>query len=143
VLLVKEEGREREEGRRRGRGKGRKRRERVGQEGRGKGKEEREGGGGGGKRRGRGRKRKRRKGEGEGGGIVGGVTHIRSSKFLGVIHVVHRHLPILHKSVALHLPSQQQFVEHLLVSTGQQLVEDVVAPLPRLLGNDTRLLQEV
>ena len=70
-------------------------------------------------------------------------THIGCSKFLCVIHIVHRDLSILHKAVALDLAGQQELIQHLLVSTSKQLVENVVAPLARLLRDDSGFLQKV
>ena len=84
----------------------------------------REGGEGGREGRKRGRERRKKGREN---------TDIGGSEFLLIIHILHRDLPILHKAVALHLSGEQQLIQQLLVGTCQELVEDVVAPLSRLL----------
>ena len=61
------------------------------------------------------------------------IAHIGCGEFLSIIHVVHGDLSILHKVVALDLAGEQQLVQQLLVSTSEELVEDVVATLSWLL----------
>ena len=71
------------------------------------------------------------------------TAHVCGSKFLCIVHIIDRDLSVLHKVVALDLAGEQELIEQLLVGTGQQLVEDVVAPLPWLLGDHSGLLQKI
>jgi len=67
----------------------------------------------------------------------GGLVHDR------VIHAIDLSGSIGKKLVLLDLVGEQKLVHELLRSPSQHLVEDMVAALPSLLENDTRLLQEV
>lgn len=70
-------------------------------------------------------------------------SHISGNEFFCIIQVVYRDLSILHEVVALHLAGEEQLVQHFLVSTSQELVEDVVASLSWLLRDHSGLLQKV
>ena len=70
-------------------------------------------------------------------------THRGEFKLLCIVDIVHADFSIGQEVVALNLPCEQQVPKQLVISTSQHLVEDVVAPLSRLLLDHTRLLQQV
>ena len=70
-------------------------------------------------------------------------TYSGDFELLCIVHVVHADFSIGQEVVALDLPGEQQVPQQLVISTGQQLVEDMVAPLSRLLLDHSRLLKQV
>ena len=70
-------------------------------------------------------------------------TYRGDFELLCIVDIVHADFSIGQEVVALDLPGEQQVTKQLVIGTGQHLVEDVVAPLSRLLLDHTRLLQQV
>lgn len=75
--------------------------------------------------------------------IITWFTYRGDFELLWIVEVVHTDFSIGQEVVALDLPGEEEVPEKLVISTSQQLVEDVVAPLSRLLLDHTGLLQQV
>ena len=70
-------------------------------------------------------------------------TYCSGLEFLSIVDVVHADFSIGQEAVALDLSGEKEISQHLVVCTGQELVEDVVASFSRLLVDYTRLLQQI
>ena len=76
--------------------------------------------------------------------VYGRVRTYRGDlELLRVADIVHADFPVGQKAVALDLAGKEKIAEQFVVSSGEDLVEDVVASFSRLLLNDTRLLEEI